>query len=189
MMTKSDLRHYYLKQRLALRPKEIIEKSRKIAGQIFEENQIINKNTFHIFLPIAHNNEIYTWPIIEQLWSMNKQVVAPITNFRSMEMTNFLITPDTELVENHLGIPEPHGAVKINDKEIDVVFVPLLIFDKNGHRIGYGKGFYDRFLQRLNENVIKVGLSFFPPVECIEDTSEWDELLNYCALPDLMISF
>ena len=63
---------------------------------------------------------------------------------------------------------------------IDVVFVPLLAYDKQGNRVGYGKGFYDKFLSECKSNVVKIGLSFFDPEEFIEDVFENDVKLNIC---------
>ena len=68
---------------------------------------------------------------------------------------------DVILKENKYGIPEPINGIQINSDIIDVVFVPLLAYDSKGNRVGYGKGFYDRFLENLGSKTIKIGLSFF----------------------------
>lgn len=67
--------------------------------------------------------------------------------------------------------------------KIEVVFIPLLAYDKNGNRIGYGKGFYDRFLDKCSTETIKIGLSFFDQEQHIIDVSENDVKLNYCVTP------
>ena len=82
-----------------------------------------------------------------------------------------------------LGIPEPLSGVAITPQQIEVVFVPLLVFDLLGHRVGYGKGYYDRFLGECRKSTIKVGLSFFDPVNKIEDIDNHDIALDYALTP------
>ena len=67
--------------------------------------------------------------------------------------------------------------------------MPLIIVDKIGNRVGYGKGYYDRFLINCDKKVIKVGLSFFDIIEKIEDTTYNDIRLNYCITPKKIIKF
>ena len=73
-------------------------------------------------------------------------------------------------------------------KKIDVVFVPLLAFDLEGNRVGYGKGYYDRFLKNCTSECIKIGVSFFPPEKKINNDT-LDVNLNYCVTPDKIYSF
>ena len=84
---------------------------------------------------------------------------------------------------------EPPGDIAILPKDIDMVFVPLLSFDKNGYRVGYGKGYYDKFLANCREDLVKVGFSFFEPVVKIEDVDGYDIPLNYCLTPENFYSF
>jgi 5-formyltetrahydrofolate cyclo-ligase len=72
---------------------------------------------------------------------------------------------------------------------IDVVFVPLLAYDKLGNRVGYGKGFYDKFLNQCKPDVLKIGLSFFEPEELIEDVFENDVKLDFCVTSEKVICF
>ena len=95
---------------------------------------------------------------------------------------------DVILELNKYGIPEPKNGKKIKNNLIDVVFVPLLSYDKKGNRVGYGKGFYDRFLSTQKNNIIKVGLSFFGPEETVEK-KEFDQSLDYCVTPEKVFSF
>ncbi len=73
--------------------------------------------------------------------------------------------------------------------EIDLVLVPLLAFDKNGSRVGYGKGHYDKFLSQCRDDVIKIGLSFFDPADQIDDINQFDISLNYCVTPHQVFEF
>jgi 5-formyltetrahydrofolate cyclo-ligase len=69
------------------------------------------------------------------------------------------------------------------------VLIPLLAFDRKGHRVGYGKGYYDRFLRTCRKDVVKIGFSYFDPVEKIEDASRYDVRLNYCITPNDIYRF
>ena len=70
-------------------------------------------------------------------------------------MTHYLLTDNTKIKKNKYNIPEPIDGIEVPDNKIEVVFVPLLAFDKKGHRVGYGKGFYDHFLSGCQPNTIK----------------------------------
>ena len=93
------------------------------------------------------------------------------------------------MIENFFGIAEPAGGNKISPKEIDLVLVPLLAFDQKGYRVGYGKGFYDKFLSECRMDVIKIGLSFFEAEEQIADINQFDISLNYCVTPKRIYDF
>jgi len=121
----------------------------------------------HIFLPILAKNEIDTWLIINYLWDKYPEieVVVPVSNFKTREMKSVLLNPQTLIEVNKWGIPEPTKD-QVNYKEIpanqiDMVLVPLLAVDNNGQRVGYGAGFYDRFLDTTKPTVVTVGLSQF----------------------------
>ena len=77
------------------------------------------------------------------------------------QLKHFLLTDNTLIKKNKWNVPEPVDGFEIDANKIDVVFIPLLAFDDQGHRVGYGKGYYDAFLASCKPDVIKVGLSFF----------------------------
>ena len=104
-------------------------------------------------------------------------------------MTHFLLTDNTKIKKNEYNIPEPVDGIEVPSKKIDVVFVPLLAYDKKGNRVGYGKGFYDKFLSECKPDVIKIGLSFFEPEELIADIFEGDIKLDYCVSPNGFYQF
>ena len=91
--------------------------------------------------------------------------------------------------QNEWNIPEPINGISISTEQIDVVFIPLLAYDKTGNRVGYGKGFYDKFLAKCKPETIKIGLSFFESVESIIDVFEEDIRLDYCVTPKLIYKY
>ena len=99
--------------------------------------------------------------MIQKLWEMGKTVVVPKMQGKKLLICHY--TPTTELATNHWGIKEPKNAKIIENQEIDIVLVPMLICDKNGNRIGYGGGFYDRFLAQLPNSTKFIGINFFEP--------------------------
>ena len=104
-------------------------------------------------------------------------------------MVHFLLTENTKIKKNEFNIPEPLDGIEIPSNKIDVVFVPLLAFDKNGNRIGYGKGFYDSFLNECKTDVVKIGLSFFGAEERINEVFKTDIPLDFCVTPNEIYSF
>ncbi len=106
-----------------------------------------------------------------------------------MTMQHILLTDSTLIKKNTYNIPEPVDGVPIPNEIIDVVFVPLLAFDEFGHRVGYGKGFYDRFLSQCKAEAIKIGLSFFEAETKIKDAYEGDITLDYCVTPNKVYNF
>ncbi|MFQ3350745.1 MAG: 5-formyltetrahydrofolate cyclo-ligase, partial [Candidatus Arcticimaribacter sp.] len=126
--------------------------------------------------------------IITLLQGKDKEIVVPkITG--ETRLKHFLLTDQTRFKKNVWGIPEPVPGIEIDVPKIDVVFVPLLAFDSKGSRIGYGKGFYDRFLASCKPNCIKIGLSLFEENK-IDFVSETTDIgLDYCVTPDQVYSY
>ncbi|WP_417356581.1 5-formyltetrahydrofolate cyclo-ligase [Flavobacterium sp.] len=187
-MIKKELRIKYKALRNTMSFDEIEEQSLAIANQLLKLN-IWDKTYFHLFLSIEEHKEIQTEYILQILAGKDKEVVISKSNFDDYSMTQYLLTDNTRLKKNEYGIPEPVDGIEVPDTKIDVVFVPLLAFDTKGHRTGYGKGFYDRFLANCREDVIKIGLSFFEAEESIDDTHPNDMVLDYCITPKEIYRF
>lgn len=174
-MNKAELRKIYLQKRINLRQEEVRISSLNLLSQM-KETTIFQKKIFHIFLPIKQKKEIFTWFIINFLWLKGKTVVVSKSNFEDKTMKHFILEKETPLPlrENKYGIPEPISAQSINPNQIEVVFVPMLISDEQNNRVGYGKGFYDRFLMKCSEDVLSIGLNFFMPIKRITDINSLD---------------
>lgn len=186
-MLKKDLRLHYNTLRKDVSPQSLLNSSLAIANKLLTL-PIWNFNYYHIFLPIASKNEVDTSFILSILQGKDKNIVLPkIDGANSLE--HILLTDNTKLKANSWGVPEPQEGIEVPVEKIDVVFVPLLAFDQNGNRVGYGKGFYDNFLQESKKDVIKVGLSLFAAEAKISDVSENDISLDYCVTPEKIYSF
>ena len=157
----------------------------------FQELALPYFNYVHAYLPIYKNNEPDTDPLLEWLKFSNPglQIVYPKVSPLDFSMKHYLHEADMYFDMNQYGIPEPVGGKEIMPEELDLVFVPLLGFDLQGNRVGYGKGYYDRFLSKCKEDVIKVGLSFLSPIDCIEDVDFFDKKLDFCITPERVYAF
>lgn len=190
-MDKASLRKQFLEKRQCLSRSQYWILMDNLLDQIksFDWSKY---NFVHLFLPIKKHQEVDTFSILNYFKHNypQLQIVIPRTNFETFEMENVLYDHDhTVLVRNKFDIPEPiYGRIVAND-QIDLVFVPLLAFDRQGNRAGYGKGFYDRFLSRCRADVQKVGISFFEPVNQISDLNEFDTKLDLCICPDKIWRF
>lgn len=182
VMNKKELRAKYKALRQELSLDEIEEKSLAIANKILQL-EIWEKTYFHLFMTIDAQKEIQTEYILQVLAGYDKEIVVAKSNFETLEMTHYLLTDNTKFKKNEYNIFEPVDGIEVPNAKIEVVFVPLLAFDKKGNRVGYGKGFYDKFLSKCNKEVIKVGLSFFEAEEEIEGVFEGDVRLDYCVTP------
>lgn len=159
MITKNELRKIMIEKRKAL-PKE---KKKNLDEIIF--NKVISseyyKKAKNIFIFVSMGDEVDTINIIKHALKDNKSICVPrvISKLKGMETVE--IKTLEELKPGKFGILEPKaGNNIINAEVIDLVLLPGLAFDKAGGRLGYGGGFYDRYLLNLNKNVPKVGIGF-----------------------------
>ena len=188
-MKKSDLRRDYLARRAALTEAEYRDMNDQLVEQLFAAYSFEKFGTVHCFLPSERQREVDTWPIVRRLRTRSSgRVVVPRCGVGTT-LTHHELTPETVLKNNRWGIPEPVDSRPCPVAEIDLVLVPLLAFDRRGHRVGYGQGFYDRFLRTCRPDTPKVGLSLFPPVELIEDVFAGDVVLDAVVMPGEVLPF
>ena len=191
-MKKSELRKQYLHKRKAISTEEMAIKSQQITDLFFQNFDLLEVKHLHIFLPIIKHNEIDTFLIIRNLQQNFSEVniIIPKIIPENSELESYFFDKKN-LIENSWGILEPSGEnqEKILPNQIDLVIIPLLIFDKNGNRVGYGKGFYDRFLQQCKPETLKIGLCLEEPVELIEDINEFDVKMDFCITPNKIYEF
>ena len=187
-MLKKALRIHYKTLRKQLSENQLEEMSLAVANNVLTL-PIWEKTYFHIFLPIEAHNEVNTEFILHLLSGKDKEIVISKSDFKTRNMTHFLLTDNTKIKKNEYNIPEPVDGIEVPAKKIEVVFIPLLAYDKLGNRVGYGKGFYDKFLSECQTETIKIGLSFFEPEEQITDVFETDVKLDYCVTPNAVFKF
>jgi len=185
-MTKSELRGIYKQKRSELSRADVYEKSQQIADRFFESVDLRQVGTLHCFLSIAKFNEIDTSLILARLWREFPSIRTAVPRIRlaNDELESVSIHSETEVVESRWGIREPIGDDLVEPGAIDLVIVPLLCFDVFGHRVGYGKGFYDRLLAKCRPNCLKVGLTYFSAVPRILDAGDHDVAIDLCVSPD-----
>ena len=152
---KNQLKQSILEKRDSLPKEEIIEKSIQIQNNLFNLEQYKQSKTVMFF--VSFNSEVNTHNMIKEALK-NKTVVIPKVESHEIE-PSVIIDFDNLVTSGRFGILEPIEAMKIAYKNIDFVLVPGIVFDKEGHRIGYGFGYYDKFLKKVPKSV-KIGLAF-----------------------------
>ena len=175
-MTKKFLRKIYKDKRTNIHISQFQELCKCIFDNLLKLS-IWDKDIYHIYLSIKSKNEVNTNDIITFMLNKNKRVIVP--KILNNNLINFEIDQNTKFTKNKLGIREPVGKLSFDESLIEIIIVPLLVFDKSGHRVGYGGGFYDKLMSNINNNAIKIGLSLFDPVDKISDINQKDIPLNY----------
>lgn len=186
-MNKDELRILFKKRRSELSPAKLTSGSLNIFEQCLSLD-IWNKSHFHVFLSILEKAEVDTSSLITLLFKLNKQIAVPRILGKG-KLEHIGLTSNSVLKLNKWGVPEPTEGLTVDPMILDVVFVPLLAFDLKGYRVGYGGGYYDNFLKVCRENVIRVGLSFFEPVDAITDIYSGDIPLDFAVTPTRIYRF
>jgi len=189
-MTKAELRIQYKQKRRDITPKEklklddllLIKFQQLYFPQVavlltyWPSEKHIEPNT-HLFSSFMR----HTIPGLE--------IAYPIIDRNTGSFDAVTIDEDTVYTTNSYGITEPKDGIIIDPDTIDLVFVPLLVADMHGYRVGYGKGFYDKYLTNCREDVIKIGFNYFAPVDKIDDTQLFDIPLNYLVTTEDIYEF
>lgn len=189
--TKSQLRQTYLEKRSALTNGEVSDASRRIADRFFDAFDLSAVKTIHSFISIPKFNEVDTSLIYGHVWKAFPSIVTATSRLPKSgnDLQHIAFGAATVLAENRWGIREPVAGKEVDPSDIDIVVVPLLCFDTRGFRVGYGKGYYDRFLARCRPDCVKAGVSLFPPVSSIEDVDRYDVRLDLCIMPEAIVNF
>jgi len=189
-MKKGEARIIYKEKRKALTD---MERS-KLDDLLLIQFQTVELPFVHHLLsywPIEENREPNTHLFNDYIEFKNPAVkfLYPKSDFQRREMEAIEVNADTAFQKNENNIHEPMDGTVTAAGIIDMVFVPMLIFDTRGYRIGYGKGFYDKYLDQCRPDCIKVGFCYFDPVDKIEDTHDFDVPLNLCITPQKVYVF
>ena len=188
-MNKEGIRRQYLAMRKALTETEWLEKSRLICEHTLAFIKSAVPSRVHLFLPISKFKEVNTCPIYDFLLSSEAHTpVISKTHWQTRSLSHHPMAANDVLKTSGQGIPEPVHHREINPKKLDMILVPLLAFDRKGNRLGYGAGFYDRFLHQCPQ-AIKVGLSLLPMHTSLLPVDKHDIGLDYSITPCGVLSF
>ena len=189
ILTKTALRYAALARRQALTSAEVAERSQQLASQLFGHFPVAQWRWLHVFLPLARKNEPDTWPLIHRIWAeqLPVRLAAPVVQPDGISLKHYELTPATPLLPSRWGIPEPVAspATEVLPAQLDAVLVPLLACDQKGQRVGYGGGFYDRFLAECQPGTHFIGLNILDdaPVAALADVLPTDVPLHACLTP------
>lgn len=147
-MNKKELRRAIMQRKRAMTQEEIESKSAALARKLLASDTYRNARTLYGYMP--YNQEVRTVPILEQALRDGKKVAVP--KVYGEEMRFIYVTDLTAMEKSSFGIPEPVADGPVGDDPHALVLMPGLAFDAQGHRIGYGGGFYDRFLEQEPEH-------------------------------------
>jgi 5-formyltetrahydrofolate cyclo-ligase len=184
-MDKSTLRKVYLEKRKFLSQAEYERRNQLLYRRLIEFLAKHHFRSLHTFIPIKRNKEPDTFPFIQFLWTQKPEikVVTGVSDLENPIMRHVQITENTTFLENKWGIPEPKDGTPFDIDKIDCVLVPMVVGSKSGHRIGYGKGYYDRFLVKCASDTLFVGVSIGPLLEGSLYSDEFDCQLESFITP------
>lgn len=181
MITKSYIRKVMLPYRRLIDYAVYTNRNELLCEQVRSFVQVLDYQKIHTFLSIKKNKEPDISLLHKYFWSQGLKLIVSKTDFKKAQMDHYLLTRSTVLIENQKGIPEPVNAEKAEIDDLGIIFVPLLVADKAGNRIGYGGGYYDKLLKETK--AVKIGLSLSNPVDKILQADEWDIPLDYLITP------
>ncbi|MDX2189715.1 MAG: 5-formyltetrahydrofolate cyclo-ligase [Bacteroidota bacterium] len=186
MKSKEEIRKFFLNKRKKYTNEFVRQQSELICEYFFSNIQLSQNLVVHSFITIEKNNEPDTTIIWKKIWDLYPtiNICVPRIIQNSFEMEHLIVNSKTEYSINKLGIKEPIEGKLINPALIDIVLVPSILIDTKGHRIGYGKGYYDRFLTKCNPKCLKIGITFEDMVLASTfETNTWDMALNASISP------
>ena len=188
-MNKKELRNFSRQKRQQLSVHDI-EVFQDLILIRFQQIPLPFISYVHSYVTLEKLNEVDPAPLLRYLEFRHPgmKVAVPRINDQE-ELDHILIDDETIMIDNKFGIPEPLSGFTLEPELIDLVFVPLLGFDETGNRVGYGKGYYDKFLATCRQDVVIIGLSFLEAVKEIVDTDPWDVPLHYCITPNRVYEF
>ncbi|HOO59406.1 MAG TPA: 5-formyltetrahydrofolate cyclo-ligase [Candidatus Mcinerneyibacteriales bacterium] len=141
---KSRLRREKIEERKGLTPGEWARRSRAVVEKLLHTDLFQNNQTFHVTFPM--NNEVDIRPLIRWIWSKGKRVVMPRTDFTEKRLVNYIVHSFDDLEPTRFHMHEPKMNNPPFTGHVDLILVPGVAYDKKCNRLGYGGGFYDRFL-------------------------------------------
>ena len=184
-MKKVRLREKYLARRQAMDAGRYHQQSQQIQARFFQHFNLAHYPYIHTYLACAERREVDTWGIVHVILSQYPQVVLAVPKLLGGpgQMESCPIDQATTFQSHAWGMQEPTGGRRVPAADFLLVILPVIAFDKHGYRVGYGQGYYDRFLQQCRPDVTKVGLCFAGPVSTVTDLHMHDVPMDYCVTP------
>jgi len=173
---KSVLRASVLKERARINSDTWKMKSDLIAEKVQNIQEFNRADCIHVYVSMNDRNEVGTDTLINIILQSGKNLVVPVTNFKNGTLTHSMLTDLNDLKKNKWGVREPVAIHEIKVSNIDFILVPMVAADRFGNRLGYGKGFYDRFLNK--SDACKVGMVFNEFLFDEIPTESFDEKLD-----------
>ncbi len=187
-MRKADIRKTFKERRKYVAPFELSHIS-EICSKIILERFDFQGKIVSVFLPIEKQKEINTYLLLEDILIRGGTIALSKSNFNECTLVHYKYENNSQLEVNSLGIPEPKFGELIPEVMLDYVIVPLLAINNNGHRVGYGKGFYDKLLSKCKPSCIFIGLNIFDEFVIIDDLNPSDVPLHFCVSPSGIYDF
>ena len=183
MLDKRALRREIAAQKRALSPAQIEAASADLTAQLLAHPLFRAARSLYAYL--SYNQEVRTLPLIRQAQALGKRVAVPKV-YGETDMRFLWLDDPARIAPGAYGIPEPVDDGPEADDPAALVLMPGLAFDPQGHRLGYGGGYYDRFLEK-GFTCPRVGLCFeFQLVESLP-LAPWDQRVNYICTEERML--
>lgn len=184
---KKRLRKTMKAMRLAMSKEDWQERSERIVQNIEALEKFQSAKVIHAFISDEKRQEVNLIPLLERIISSQKKLLVPVVS--GNELISVELASLNHLTRHAFGVLEPVERVpSALESQIDLVLVPLLAVDRNGNRLGYGKGYYDRFFKRLGPNTFKLGVAFEFQVLDKVPTTESDVRLDAIMTESGLIS-
>lgn len=177
---KTVLRKQYKQIRNQLTAKQVKNNSEKIASYLFETE--FWQNSSVVMLYLSFQNEVITDMIYERGWQEGKTMLTPICSSQNGIMTMSVLSSFEQLVHNRYGIRELPDALQqiVSPDTIDLCLIPGIAFDKYGNRLGFGSGYYDRYLAKISSHVPRIALAHSCQIcDGILPTDQYDLPMHY----------
>ncbi len=190
-MTKKELRKKYISKREELSISSVHNLSHSIVSNLLDSNLIQENQVIHIFKTIESKKEVNTDILINWIWDNynSTQLCTSKIDYSTDVLEHFNFNQQTKFELDKWDIPVPIKGSKVPPKDINIILTPLLAFNSNGYRVGYGKGYYDRFFSECSDSAVKIGVSLFDELVQIDDLNKFDVPLDFCITPNNTFRF
>lgn len=189
-MTKQALRKHYMQQRAALplatRHLYLAHMLEYLAGvPLPPGGQVLSYRS----MPNKHEVPVDVFEDFLQDHSDDYRFAYPRAFFDNGSMEAYADDDALQWETAQFGLEQPRSGNQLAPETLDVVLVPMLAFDRQGYRLGYGKGFYDKYLARCRPDVLTIGFCWFAPLDALPELHPHDAPLRYCVTPEALYAF